>query len=236
MKKFLFLLFLCLSGLSAGAQTAYDYSKLRMEELGRGVIAVRQGPSEVFVTWRSLSEDPSGIKFNVFRDGVKVNASPVRDVTYFVDSYAGKAATRYEVRPASGKGKTGSFTLPADAPEGYIPIALDIPADRTMPNGDRAVYSPNDCSVGDVDGDGEYEIFLKWDPSNARDNAHNGYTGEVYIDCLSSAVSASGASIWAATSAPAHTTPSSSSMTSTATVAQNWSARLPTAPWTAPAR
>ncbi|MDE6157874.1 MAG: Por secretion system protein, partial [Muribaculaceae bacterium] len=44
-------------------------------------------------------------------------------------------------------------------------------------------YSPNDCSVGDVDGDGRYEIFVKWDPSNSHDNSEGGYTGNVYIDC-----------------------------------------------------
>lgn len=42
---------------------------------------------------------------------------------------------------------------------------------------------PNDASIGDVDGDGEYEIILKWDPSNAHDNAHDGYTGNVLFDC-----------------------------------------------------
>ncbi|MBR4200393.1 MAG: cellulose 1,4-beta-cellobiosidase, partial [Oscillospiraceae bacterium] len=42
---------------------------------------------------------------------------------------------------------------------------------------------PNDCSVGDVDGDGQYEIFLKWDPSNAKDNSQEGKTDNVYIDC-----------------------------------------------------
>ena len=44
-------------------------------------------------------------------------------------------------------------------------------------------YSPNDCSVGDVDGDGQYEIFVKWDPSNSKDNSQGGITGNVYIDC-----------------------------------------------------
>ena len=175
---------LCLSLLTAGAQTAYDFDKLRMEDLGRGVIAVRKSPSEVFVTWRYLSQDPENIKFNVFRDGVQVNARPVADVTYFVDANASAAAARYEVRPVSGKGKAGAFVLPADAPTGYLPIPVEAPAPQTMPNGERAVYTPNDCSVGDVDGDGEYEIFLKWDPSNSRDNAHSGYSGTVFIDCL----------------------------------------------------
>jgi rhamnogalacturonan endolyase len=73
--------------------------------------------------------------------------------------------------------------LPSNAPEGYIDIKLDVPADGVTPAGDKYTYSPNDASIGDVDGDGEYEIILKWDPSNAHDNAHDGYTGNVLFDC-----------------------------------------------------
>lgn len=166
------------------AQTAYDFSKLKMEPLGRGVIAVRKSPSEVFVSWRYLSSDPAGAAFDIYRDGVKVNDKAVKDVCLFIDGNSSTSAATYEVRPRKGGLKSGSFTLPANAPEGYIPIALDIPAPQTMPNGEVATYSPNDCSIGDVDGDGEYEIFLKWDPSNSHDNAHNGYTADVFIDCL----------------------------------------------------
>ena len=43
-------------------------------------------------------------------------------------------------------------------------------------------YSANDASVGDLDGDGQYEIILKWDPSNSKDNSQDGYTGDVLID------------------------------------------------------
>lgn len=68
-------------------------------------------------------------------------------------------------------------------PLGYLEIPLQKPADGITPAGDTYTYSPNDASIGDVDGDGEYEIILKWDPSNSHDNAHEGYTGEVYIDC-----------------------------------------------------
>lgn len=166
------------------AQTAYDFSKLKMEPLGRGVIAVRKSPSEVFVSWRYLSSDPAGAAFDIYRDGVKVNDKAVKDVCWFIDGNSSSSAATYEVRPRKGGLKSGSFTLPANAPEGYMPIALDIPAPQTMPNGEVATYSPNDCSIGDVDGDGEYEIFLKWDPSNSHDNAHNGYTADVFIDCL----------------------------------------------------
>ncbi|MGH3102247.1 MAG: acetyl-CoA C-acyltransferase, partial [Thermoleophilia bacterium] len=37
-------------------------------------------------------------------------------------------------------------------------------------------------AVGDLDGDGAYEIVLKWDPSNAKDNSQSGYTGNVFVD------------------------------------------------------
>ena len=60
---------------------------------------------------------------------------------------------------------------------------MQKPADGVTPAGDTYTYSPNDASIGDVDGDGEYEIILKWEPSNAKDNSHDGYTGEVYFDC-----------------------------------------------------
>ena len=64
------------------------------------------------------------------------------------------------------------YSMPVVRPEGG----------RT-PDGKPYTYSPNDCSVGDVDGDGQYELILKWDPSNSHDNSHNGYTGDVIIDC-----------------------------------------------------
>src|SRR5690606_15953897 len=71
----------------------------------------------------------------------------------------------------------------ADSPIGYLNIPLQVPEGGVTLSGESYSYAPNDASVGDVDGDGEYEIFLKWDPSNAHDNSHKGYTGHVYIDC-----------------------------------------------------
>lgn len=64
-----------------------------------------------------------------------------------------------------------------------LQIPLDKPAGGTTPDKVAYNYTPNDCSVGDVDGDGEYEIILKWDPSNSKDNSNSGYTGNVYLDC-----------------------------------------------------
>ncbi|MGJ1587360.1 rhamnogalacturonan lyase [Clavibacter sepedonicus] len=64
----------------------------------------------------------------------------------------------------------------------YVPVHLDKPADGTTPAGERYSYSANDTSVGDADGDGQYEFFVKWDPSDSKDNSIPGYTGPTMID------------------------------------------------------
>ncbi|MCD8067770.1 MAG: rhamnogalacturonan lyase, partial [Lachnospiraceae bacterium] len=65
----------------------------------------------------------------------------------------------------------------------YTEIPLQKPEGGVTPAGQAFTYSANDMSVGDVDGDGEYEFFVKWDPSNAHDVSHRGYTGHCLIDC-----------------------------------------------------
>ena len=64
----------------------------------------------------------------------------------------------------------------------YKTLKLEVPAAQTMPDGEKCTYTPNDMSAADLDGDGEYELILKWDPSNAHDNSQTGYTGTVFID------------------------------------------------------
>lgn len=66
--------------------------------------------------------------------------------------------------------------------DGYYDLPLRKPADGVTPAGEAYTYSANDMSVGDVDGDGQYEFIVKWDPSNSKDVSQVGYTGNVYID------------------------------------------------------
>ena len=73
--------------------------------------------------------------------------------------------------------------MAADAPVGYINIPLQRPDLGVDVKGKEYFYSANDASIGDVDGDGEYEIILKWDPTNSHDNAHDGFTGPTIFDC-----------------------------------------------------
>ena len=164
------------------AQPNYDFTKLKREHLGRGVIAIRENPSTVVVSWRYLSSDPMDESFDIYRDGKKVNKHPLKNATFFQDSYQGTEPALYTVKAIKGKTES-NYQLPADAPTGYLNIPLVRPEGGTTPSGQAYIYAPNDASIGDVDGDGEYEIILKWDPSNAHDNAHDGYTGNVLFDC-----------------------------------------------------
>ena len=173
---------LCLIAAFVVAQPNYDFSKLKREHLGRGVIAIRENPSTVAVSWRYLSSDPMDESFDVYRNGEKVNKYPIRNATFFQDIYKGTESVLYTVKAIQSKTES-CYQLPSDAPAGYLNIPLNRPENGTTPAGQSYFYAPNDASIGDVDGDEEYEIILKWDPSNAHDNSHDGYTGEVYFDC-----------------------------------------------------
>ena len=164
------------------AQPKYDLTKISREKLNRGLVAVRTQDGRVTLSWRTLGSDKKGELFDIYRDGVKLNTQPLTSGgTFFIDEQAPKTSDIiYEVR---GGNQNGSYTLKVDAPADYLPIPIQKPEGGTTPDGRSYQYSANDCSVGDVDGDGQYEIFLKWDPSNARDNAHDGFTGPVLIDC-----------------------------------------------------
>ncbi len=171
---------------TAHTQTAYDFTKLKREKLGRGVIAIRMSDETVCILWRYLASDPINTAFDVYKNGKKLNHKPLTTTTCYYDKHQAKESARYEVIPTAQKHQkiqpSGTYTLEAGAPIGYLNIPLDKPLDGTTPDGQAFSYTANDASIGDVDGDGEFEIILKWDPSNAHDNAHDGYTGNVLLD------------------------------------------------------
>ncbi|HZB43987.1 MAG TPA: hypothetical protein VE360_02015, partial [Pyrinomonadaceae bacterium] len=173
--------------LASAAQAQY-----LMENLGRGVVAVRQNETQVYVGWRMLGTDPTDIAFNLYRStgggpAIQLNAAPIADTTNFVDGGADLSQSNsYFVRPViSGieRAASASYTLAANAPvQQYLNIPLQIPPGGTTPDGVAYTYTANDASVADLDGDREYEIILKWDPTNSKDNSQSGYTGNVFID------------------------------------------------------
>ncbi len=160
----------------------FCFSQRYMENLNRGLIAVRTSPNQVFLSWRILGTEPEVTTFNVYRDGVKLNSSPVITTTNFIDNSANNST--YTVRAIINNLEQKDSEKAKIWEQAYLDIPLKAPAGGTTPDGVVYTYNANDCSVGDVDGDGEYEIILKWEPSNAKDNSQSGYTGSVYLDAL----------------------------------------------------
>lgn len=181
----------CLAAITAGGLPAQpaDQPKTQapplpirhMEKLGRGVVALCQGEGKVTVSWRLLGTDPDEIAFNLYRAAgeaqpVKLTPEPLTKATFFTDTGVNfSKAVRYFVRPViNGKEQepSAAFTLPANAPaQPYLSIPL-----KTLPG-----HTPNDASVGDLDGDGEYEIVLKQE-QRPRDNSQKGTTGETKLE------------------------------------------------------
>ncbi len=147
-----------------------------VEDLDRGVVAVAQ-PDGVYVGWRMLGyeyprESPERVSYNLYRDGELV--ANVADSTNFKDP-GGSASSTYSVS-AVIDGLEGERSAPV-SPWGAN--FLRLPIEPPSP-----IYSANDASLGDVDGDGQYEVFLKWDPADAKDNSQAGVTSDVFIDAL----------------------------------------------------
>jgi rhamnogalacturonan endolyase len=186
---------LALSACAAPASAQYV-----MERLGRGVVAVRTSSSQVYVGWRLHGNDPSGVGFNVYRTSggttVRQNAAPITATTNYVDTTANLGqANAYFVRPVVDgveQAASAAVTLPANAPtRQYLEVPLQLPAGGSVV-GSSYTYSTGDVSVGDMDGDGEYEYVVKWDPSNQHDNSQSGFTGPVLLD----AYRLNGARLW----------------------------------------
>ena len=148
------------------------------EKLGRGVVAVKSSDG-VFLSWRSLATDTRKLGFDIYRDGVKITAAPVVTTTNYVDK-DGTVDSRYVLKGILD-GTTTETTkevtvwaeqfkkIPLKRPEGGVTLPYDVvqtdkdKTRETYPDGQEYTYTPNDCSVGDVDGDGGKEIIVKGD-------------------------------------------------------------------------
>ena len=157
--------------------TAYCRTPRQMENLNRGIVAVKQAGGVVYVGWRLFGTDPEGLAFNLYRVAgggrpVKVNEEPIAGATNFVDRGADVGQVlQYFVRPVLG-GKELDGSKPVRA---WDKNYLEIPI-KPIPG-----YLPGDASIADLDGDGEYEIVLH-QTSGGKDNSFAGITGTPVFD------------------------------------------------------
>jgi arabinogalactan endo-1,4-beta-galactosidase len=164
---------------------------MQVENLNRGLIAIRVGQG-YYLSWRLLANEPYTTGFNVYRGTTKLNSAPITGATVYTDA-GGALNSVYTVRAVAANGAERATSDAAiiinntDGPNsnntsgesaGYIQIDLQRPATGAQ----GGTYSPGDGSTGDLDGDGVYDIVLKWDPDNAKDNSQSGTTDNVLID------------------------------------------------------
>lgn len=153
------------------------WAQRQTENLTRGLVAVRTGEREVFLSWRLFVSDPEDIGFNLYRvaadaNAVKVNPTPLTGTTNFVDRVAGQRSdVSYFVRPVYQDQEYEASKSTTVWQTDY----LEIPVQSI--DG----YRLGDASVADLDGDGEYEIVIH-QVSRPKDNSHSGITGSPILD------------------------------------------------------
>ncbi len=164
-----------------------EFKTRQMEYLDRGLIAAKCNEG-IFVSWRWLGTESNTVKYNLYRNGEKINAFPL-NVTNFTDTN-GTLESSYQVAAVI----YGEEQEKCDAVTPWEDNKLEIPLlDRPKAvnpdgsvklddNGNEVLYEPTETSISDLDGDGEYEIVLKWDPKDRNDNSISGYTSPLILD------------------------------------------------------
>lgn len=164
-----------------------EFKQRQMEYLDRGLVAVNTTDG-VFLSWRWLGNESNTVKYNLYRDGELVNAFPL-NITNYTDTL-GTLESEYQVAAVidgEEQEKCEPVTVLAD---NKIEINFDDIPEAVNPDGtpklddsgNEVVYNPNECSVSDLDGDGQYEIVLKWEPTDRQDNSVAGLTSPTILD------------------------------------------------------
>lgn len=153
-KRFLPLFVLGMLSGTASAQRATDV-------LDRGLVAVQVKADSklnkeggIFCSWRMPAEEYYDVKYNIYRDGTKLNSEPL-NVSNYLDK-SGSTSSSYQVQ-AVVRG------VPQQMSDAVTPWANNY-LEVQMDHGNlKSTYIPNDACMADVDGDGELEILLKFD-------------------------------------------------------------------------
>lgn len=163
----------------------------------RALWACQTPSGKTFVSWRARKTDDENTSYKLYRNGTnygiysdKTNVTiEGTGETYSTDYY------RLEVLQNGSVDETQTMELVSGSvkPHSWLRIKLaDEPVVTNtgvmwnkdgVDDGYTVRYTPNDMSCYDMDGDGQEELILKWDPSNSQDNGYSGYTANVYIDC-----------------------------------------------------
>lgn len=196
MKKILATLILCTVSVLLSAQV------FEGEKLDRGFAGVNT-PNGFHLSWRAFPSDKQDASYDIWRStsggkAVKVSAKSIKSTSDFFDTSADLSKDNTWILK-SGSKELAKFSVKASEGKNYIEIPVQKPASRGIfrvtqrsygttdnynPGDEPDAYSFNasDCAVGDLDGDGQLEIILKWDPGNLNTPERTGLSGVTILD------------------------------------------------------
>ena len=180
MKK---ILTLAACSMMASVVQAQNTPIVQMEKLDRGVVALKASSgSGTFVSWRLLGTDDEDLTtFDLLRNGSVIAKNVYK--TNYKDASGTKTSKYQVVTKVNGEPVDTSLAVTPWVDDSGLSVIKTLKLDRPAAGEQGGTYEPNDMSVGDVDGDGQYELFVKWYPSNAKDNSQSGITDNTLIDC-----------------------------------------------------
>ena len=166
--------------------TPTDTPVSQQEKLDRGFIRINTTTLSTFLSWRYLYTDDEHTSFLILKNGEVLKNDTLRNTTCYRPTGVIRVADDIKLLVLQNGVPVDTVAPQVFNNKTYHMLQLDRPekaTDDSKLKDSVYSYTPNDCSVGDVDGDGQYELFVKWDPTNSKDNSQNGFTGYVYIDC-----------------------------------------------------
>ena len=160
------------------AQPNYNTTR-QQETLQRALTAVPLKNGKTFLSWRYFENDNQEMRYELYKNGVKIGSFKRTNYLYPAES---NSSDEYELRVVDAEGNVVESTVTTPWANDVLRIPLNRPTSNSAASSGLS-YTPNDCSIGDIDGDGVMEIFVKWDPSTSKDNSQSGKTDNVLIDC-----------------------------------------------------
>ncbi|MDA3881059.1 MAG: T9SS type A sorting domain-containing protein [Prolixibacteraceae bacterium] len=145
-----------------------------MEYLNRALVVQEQtDASGTYLTWRMLGTDPRDIYFNIYRDGKKINATPITGSTNYTDN-SGNITSDYQIEAIfpgmESKFSEYSYKFPLSNISGRprVPInRISLPAPPVIAGTE---FTPGEMSTGDLNGDGSYELVFEWESNTGMNS------------------------------------------------------------------